>query len=54
MATETIMVIDDDHDLRESIVEILEDNGFTVIGCESAEDALQKIKFAIPRPYHRR
>lgn len=42
------MVIDDDQDLRESIVEILKGNGFTVIGCESAEDALQKIKFVIP------
>ena len=28
MITETILVIDDDQDLRETIVEILEDNGF--------------------------
>jgi DNA-binding NtrC family response regulator len=48
MTTETIMVIDDDRDLRESIVEILEDNDFTVVGCESAEVALQKIKLEIP------
>ena len=48
MTTETIMVIDDDQDLRESIVEILEDNDFTVVGCESAEVALQKIKLEIP------
>ena len=43
------MVIDDDQDLRESIIEILEDNDFSVIGCESAEVALQKIKLEIPR-----
>ncbi|MEN8189619.1 MAG: response regulator [Thermodesulfobacteriota bacterium] len=49
MKTETIMVIDDDRDLRESIVEILEDNDFTVTGCDSAETALQKIKFQVPR-----
>jgi DNA-binding response OmpR family regulator len=48
MTTETIMVIDDDQDLRESIVEILEDNSFTVIGCESAEVAVEKLKLEIP------
>ncbi len=48
MANETILVIDDDQDLRESIVEILEDNDFTVTGCESAEIALQKIKIHLP------
>jgi DNA-binding response OmpR family regulator len=48
MTTETIMVIDDDHDLRESIVEILEDNDFSVIGCKTAEQALQEIKQQAP------
>jgi len=48
MKIETIMVIDDDLDLRESIVEILEDNGFLVTGCASAEAALQKIKLEVP------
>ena len=48
MKPETIMVIDDDQDLRESITEILEDNCFVVIGCESAESALQKIRTRVP------
>ncbi len=48
MTNETIMVIDDDQDLRESIIEILEDNGFAVIGCESAEVAVQKLKLDVP------
>lgn len=48
MPAETIMVIDDDRDLRETIVEILEDNNFLVIGCESAEVALQKIRDEVP------
>ncbi len=48
MANEHILVIDDDQDLRESIIEILEDNGFTAIGCESAEIALQNIKCRLP------
>ena len=42
------MVIDDDQDLRESITEILEDNCFAVIGCDSAESALQKIRTRVP------
>jgi len=48
MKAETIMVIDDDQDLRESITEILEDNSFVVTGCDSAESALQKIKTELP------
>lgn len=43
------MVIDDDLDLRESILEILEENDFTVIGCASAEEAVQKIKLDNPQ-----
>jgi len=48
MTTETIMVIDDDQDLRESIIEILENNNFTAIGCDSAETALEKLKIKPP------
>jgi len=48
MKTKTIMVIDDDLDLRESIIEILEGNNFTAIGCESAEIALEKIEIENP------
>lgn len=49
MATETIIVVDDDQDLRESIVEILQANNFSAIGCETAEVALQRIKIEVPR-----
>ena len=49
MITESIMVVDDDRDLRDSVVEILEDNGYTVIACETAEAALQKISDTVPR-----
>jgi len=48
MNNETILVIDDDRDLRESIVEILEDNGLTATGCESAEEAIERIKINVP------
>lgn len=43
------MVVDDDRDLRESIVEILEDNGYAVIACDTAESALQKMADTVPR-----
>lgn len=44
----TLYVIDDDDDLRESIVEILEANGFDVFSFETAEAALQKIQSDTP------
>jgi DNA-binding NtrC family response regulator len=43
------MVIDDDRDLRDSVVEILEDHDFTVIACANAEAALQKLADTVPR-----
>jgi len=48
MTTETILVIDDDRDLRESIVEILEENNFTAAACDSAETALELISTEVP------
>lgn len=48
MNNKIIFVIDDDEDLREGIIEILEGNGFTAIGCETAETALQKLKDQSP------
>lgn len=40
MAPETLLVIDDDADLRESIVEILTESGYRVLACATAEAAL--------------
>jgi DNA-binding response OmpR family regulator len=42
------MVIDDDQDLRESIVEILEEYGYAVTSCATAEAALQAMKDDAP------
>lgn len=49
MSNELVMVVDDDVDLREGIVEILEDHGYQVVACDSAEAALQTIKTTLPR-----
>ena len=48
MINENIWVIDDDSDLRESITEILLDNGFNVSSFETAEAALQGFQSQIP------
>jgi DNA-binding NtrC family response regulator len=48
MTNETIVVIDDDQDLREGIVEILGDNDLEATGCETAEIALEQIKLQVP------
>lgn len=45
---ETIYVIDDDQDLRESIVEILEANDLEARSFESAEAALKMVKIITP------
>jgi DNA-binding NtrC family response regulator len=49
MNSELVMVVDDDDDLREGIVEILENDGYRTIACETAEAALYKIKENLPR-----
>lgn len=49
MITDTILVVDDDQDLRESVVEILEDAGYVVTACTTAEDALQAMQETTPR-----
>lgn len=46
--SETIWVIEDDCDLRESITEILEDNGFDVFSFETAEAAQQGFQHQLP------
>lgn len=44
-----IMVIDDDDDLRETMVEILEDQSYTVIASATAEAALLQLRQVTPR-----
>lgn len=48
MMTEVLFVIDDDTDLRESIVEILEANDFKVKSFANAESALETMQTTVP------
>lgn len=44
----TILVIDDEPDVRTYLSTLLEDNGYAVVTAEDGEDALNKVKAARP------
>lgn len=43
----SVLVIDDDHDIREALVDILEDAGFSVATARHGAEALQLLKSAV-------
>ena len=45
----TILVVEDDHDLRETLDEFLTEAGYAAVTAESAEHAVELLK-TIPRP----
>jgi CheY-like chemotaxis protein len=45
-----ILVVEDDHDIRESIVEALEEEGFPVTSAVDGVDALEQLRDADPLP----
>jgi len=45
---ETIMVVDDDPDMRTTTAKILEKEGYTVVLATSAKEALEKLKTVKP------
>ncbi len=44
----TIMVVDDEPDIRETVKAVLEKNGFAVVTAVSGDDALEKLKTEKP------
>lgn len=44
----TIMFVDDEPDIRETVKVILEKNGFKVVTCVSADECLERLKEAKP------
>jgi CheY-like chemotaxis protein len=43
MRPHQVLVIDDDEDIRESLIDFLEDHGYQVFGAAHGHDALQKL-----------
>jgi DNA-binding response OmpR family regulator len=44
------MIVDDDADIRESLMEFLEDHGFETIGARDGQEALDTLGVADPPP----
>lgn len=49
-ARQHILVVEDDRDVRETMVEILEDEGYTVSGAENGREALAALRDEPARP----
>jgi DNA-binding response OmpR family regulator len=45
-----VMIVDDDADIRESLMEFLEDHGFETIGARDGQEALDTLGVADPPP----
>lgn len=45
-----VLVVDDDHDLRQAVMDLLDDAGYTPIGCGNGAEALQYLKHAADPP----
>jgi CheY-like chemotaxis protein len=50
MANHEVLVVDDDQDIRESLMDFLQDHGYTPVGAEHGRDALEKLGAAEQRP----
>jgi CheY-like chemotaxis protein len=46
----TILVVDDDRDLREALCGALDDSGFQSVGCGDGRQALEYLRSGAPRP----
>ena len=47
-ARKTVMVVEDDDNVRQLMVDILDDDGYTALPCRSAEEALGLLESARP------
>ncbi len=50
MATHRVLVVDDDVEIRESVMEILEEHGYEPVGAENGLEALDKLRSPGPTP----
>jgi CheY-like chemotaxis protein len=45
-----VLVVEDDPDIRQSLIDALEDHGYGVLSAVNGQDALEKLASADPRP----
>jgi CheY-like chemotaxis protein len=50
MSRHRILIVDDDVDLRETLISVLEDAGYDAIGAENGARALERLRGPGPRP----
>src|SRR3954469_1683244 len=50
MCTKTLMVVDDDTVIRESLADVLQEEGYSVVTAIHGEDALTKLRGGMPVP----
>ncbi len=50
MSPHRVLVIEDDLEIRESLMEILEDHGYEPLGAENGLEALDKLRTSTPQP----
>jgi len=43
MKTHPVLIVDDDDDIRECIIDFLQDNGYAAVGASNGKDALEKL-----------
>jgi CheY-like chemotaxis protein len=46
----TVLVVDDDRDLREALCSALDESGFSAVGCGDGRQALDYLQGGAPRP----
>jgi CheY-like chemotaxis protein len=46
----TVLVVDDDRDIRDSLVELLEDHGYRALGASNGREALDLLRSGSDRP----
>ena len=47
----SVLVVEDDPDIRESVVEVLQDEGYTVLAAADGQEALERLSGKDPRPH---
>jgi CheY-like chemotaxis protein len=45
-----VLIIDDDEEIRESIIDFLQDHGYAPVGAANGKDALEKLCGGLPEP----